>query len=213
MDELDLLKKDWKKQDASYPELSYNEIYKLIHKKSSSIVKWIFIICIVELLFWSGLNLLVPEKYLEIYDKFNLRTFLYVTQVIHYSIVFIFIYLFYKNYKAISVTETTNLLMQKIIKTRKTVNYYVYYNIALYVLLSVIVNFIMFSNPETMIEALNPNNKINVSGAKFLNIMLIAQIIALVVIIGLLWIYYRIIYGILLKRLNRNYKELETLEF
>lgn len=213
MDELDLLKKDWKKQDASYPELSYNEIYKLIHKKSSSIVKWIFIICIVELLFWSGLNLLVPEKYLEIYDKFNLRTFLYVTQVIHYSIVFIFIYLFYKNYKAISVTETTNLLMQKIIKTRKTVNYYVYYNIALYVLLSVIVNFIMFSNPETMIEALNPNNKINVSGAKFLNIMLIAQIIALVVIIGLLWVYYRIIYGILLKRLNRNYKELETLEF
>lgn len=213
MDELDLLKKDWKKQDASYPELSYNEIYKLIHKKSSSIVKWIFIICIVELLFWSGLNLLVPEKYLEIYDKFNLRTFLYVTQAIHYSIVFIFIYLFYKNYKAISVTETTNLLMQKIIKTRKTVNYYVYYNIALYVLLSVIVNFIMFSNPETMIEALNPNNKINVSGAKFLNIMLIAQIIALVVIIGLLWVYYRIIYGILLKRLNRNYKELETLEF
>ncbi len=213
MDELDLLKKDWKKQDASYPELSYNEIYKLIHKKSSSIVKWIFIICIVELLFWSGLNLLVPEKYLEIYDKFNLRTFLYVTQAIHYSIVFIFIYLFYKNYKAISVTETTNLLMQKIIKTRKTVHYYVYYNIALYVLLSVIVNFIMFSNPETMIEALNPNNKINVSGAKFLNIMLIAQIIALVVIIGLLWVYYRIIYGILLKRLNRNYKELETLEF
>ncbi len=213
MDELDLLKKDWKKQDASYPELSYNEIYKLIHKKSSSIVKWIFIICIVELLFWSGLNLLVPEKYLEIYDKFNLRTFLYVTQAIHYSIVFIFIYLFYKNYKAISVTETTNLLMQKIIKTRKTVNYYVYYNIALYVLLSVIVNFIMFSNPETMIDALNPNNKINVSGAKFLNIMLIAQIIALVVIIGLLWVYYRIIYGILLKRLNRNYKELETLEF
>ncbi len=213
MDELDLLKKDWKKQDASYPELSYNEIYKLIHKKSSSIVKWIFIICIVELLFWSGLNLLVPEKYLEIYDKFNLRTFLYVTEAIRYSIVFIFIYLFYKNYKAISVTETTNLLMQKIIKTRKTVNYYVYYNIALYVLLSVIVNFIMFSNPETMIEALNPNNKINVSGAKFLNIMLIAQIIALVVIIGLLWVYYRIIYGILLKRLNRNYKELETLEF
>ena len=213
MDELDLLKKDWKKQDANFPKLSYKEIYKIIHKKSSSIVKWILIICVLELLFWSSLNLLVPEKYLEIYDKFNLRTFLYVTQTIHYLIVFVFIYLFYKNYKTISVSETTNNLMQKIIKTRKTVNYYVYYNIALYILLSIIINFIMFSHPETMIEALNPNNKIDVSSDKFLNIMLIGQIITLVVIIGLLWLYYRVIYGILLKRLNKNYKELETLEF
>ena len=213
MDELDLLKKDWKKQDANFPKLSYKEIYKIIHKKSSSIVKWILIICVLELLFWSSLNLLVPEKYLEIYDKFNLRTFLYVTQTIHYLIVFVFIYLFYKNYKTISVSETTNNLMQKIIKTRKTVNYYVYYNIALYILLSIIINFIMFSHPETMIEALNPNNKIDVSSDKFLNIMLIGQIITLVIIIGLLWLYYRVIYGILLKRLNKNYKELETLEF
>ncbi|WP_111708108.1 hypothetical protein [Lutibacter citreus] len=212
MDELDLLKKDWKKQDANFPKLSYNEIYKIIHKKSSSIVKWILFICIAELLFWSSLNLLVPEKYLEIYEKFNLRTFLYITQTVHYLIVLIFIYLFYKNYKAISVTETTNNLMHKIIKTRKTVNYYVYYNIALYIILSVIVNFIMFSNPETMIETLNPNNEIDVSGDKFLNIMLIGQIITFVVIIGLLWVYYQIIYGILLKRLNKNYKELETLE-
>ena len=46
MDELEFLKKDWKKQEADFPKLSYNEIYKLIRKKSSSIVKWIFIICI-----------------------------------------------------------------------------------------------------------------------------------------------------------------------
>ena len=37
MDELELLKKDWKKKESSYPKLTYNEIYKLIHKKSSSI--------------------------------------------------------------------------------------------------------------------------------------------------------------------------------
>jgi hypothetical protein len=210
MDELELLKKDWKKQDANFPKLSYNEIYKMIHKKSSSIVKWILIICIVELLFWSALNLFVPEKYIEIYEKFNLRTFLYITQGLHYIIVLVFIYLFYKNYKSISVIDNTNLLMQKIIKTRKTVNYYVYYNITLYVLLSIVINIIMFSNPETLIEALNPDNKV-IDNDKFFNIMLIAQIATFFVIIGLLWGYYRIIYGILLKRLNRNFKELETL--
>ena len=52
MDELELLKKDWKKQDNSYPKLSYDEIYKMILKKSSSIVKWIFIISLLEFVFW-----------------------------------------------------------------------------------------------------------------------------------------------------------------
>ncbi|UMB55197.1 hypothetical protein MKD41_06930 [Lutibacter sp. A64] len=210
MDELDLLKKDWKKQDAKFPKLSYEEIYKMIHKKSSSIVKWILIICIAELLFWSFLNFLVPEKYLDIYEKFHLKNFLYTTQIIHYTVVIVFIYLFYKNYKAISIFESTNKLMQKIINTRKTVNYYVYYNIAIYILLSLIVNIIMFSSPEIMVETLIPKNK-EIDGELFLTIMLIAQVVAVFIIIGLLWLYYKIIYGILLKKLSKNYKELKNL--
>ena len=211
MDELDLLKKDWKKQNANYPELSYNDIYKMIHKKSSSIVKWILIICIIELLFWSLLNLAIPESYMEIYDKFNLKTFLYITQGAHYLIVIGFIYLFYKNYKSICVIDSTSRLMQKIINTRKTVNYYVYYNLALYIVISVVINMIMFSNPDIMLEALMPKNT-SIEGDTFLTIMLITQIVTLFVIIGLLWLYYRIIYGILLRKLSKNYKELETLE-
>ncbi|WP_298369914.1 hypothetical protein [uncultured Lutibacter sp.] len=211
MDELDLLKKDWKKQNANYPELSYNDIYKMIHKKSSSIVKWILIICIIELLFWSLLNLAIPESYMEIYDKFNLKTFLYITQGAHYLIVIGFIYLFYKNYKSICVIDSTSRLMQKIINTRKTVNYYVYYNLALYIVISVVINMIMFSNPDIMLEALMPKNT-SIEGDTFLTIMLITQIVTLFVIIGLLWLYYRIIYGILLRKLSKNYTELETLE-
>ena len=211
MDELDILKRDWKKQEANLPKISYDDIYKMIHKKSSSIVKWILIISIAELLFWTGLNLLIPDSYLEIYEKFNLKTFLLATQFIHYIIVIVFIYFFYKNYKAICVSENTNLLMKKIIKTRKTVNYYVYYNIIVYVLLSIILNIVMFSNPETLIEALNPGN-LNIDGDKFLNIMLIVQVVTLIVMLGLLCLYYRIIYGILLRRLSKNYKELASLE-
>ena len=39
MDELELLKKDWQKQGEQLPKLSYEEIYKMIWKKSSSLVK------------------------------------------------------------------------------------------------------------------------------------------------------------------------------
>ena len=211
MDELELLKRDWKKQEANLPKISYNDIYKLIHKKSSSIVKWILIICIAELLFWSGLNLLIPESYLEIYEKFNLRSFLNITQYLHYAVVLIFIYFFYKNYKTIYVSESTNLLMKRIIKTRKTVNYYVYYNIIMYVLLTIILNVVMFSNPELLIKTLNPGESA-VDGDLFLKILLIVQVVILLIMFGLLCLYYRIIYGILLRRLNKNYKELENLD-
>lgn len=212
MKELDLLKKDWNRKETDFPKLSYNEIYKIIHKRSSSIVKWIFIICIAELLFWTFLNFLIPESYLDVYAKFHLQKFLVVTQVLHYIILFIFIFLFYKNFKSISVNDTTNDLMKNILKTRKTVNYYVYYNIILYAIISIVFNITMFSQPDILLEVMSPQN-VDVDRGTFINVLLVVQIATFFIICGLLWGYYRLIYGILLKRLNRNYKELENLEF
>jgi len=182
----------------------------MIHKKSSSIVKWIFIICIAEFLFWGIINLMLPEGFFDIYEKFHLKTFLTVSYVIHYIVVVGFIYIFYKNYKTIYVIDNTNLLMRKILKTRKIVNYYVYYNIGLYIILSLIFNFVMFSNSETLLDVMNPDH-LEIDKEKIFTILLIAQIVAFVLMCGILWLYYRIIYGILLKKLNKNYKELENL--
>ncbi|MCB0372669.1 MAG: hypothetical protein KDD31_06665, partial [Muricauda sp.] len=70
LDELELLKKDWQKREANLPKLSYDEIYKMIWKKSSSIVKWIFYISIIEFVFWAGINLVFndPESIQELKD-------------------------------------------------------------------------------------------------------------------------------------------------
>jgi len=211
MKELDLLKKDWKKQNTYFPKLSYHDIYILIHKKSSSIVKWIFIICIAEFLFWTGLNFIIPESYLDIYKQFHLNTFLYISQVLHYILLLFFIFIFYKNFKAISVVDSTNLLMEKIINTRKTVNYYVYFNIALYTILSIILNVIMLSNPDILIKVMSLEDT-TISTDNFLTVLLLVQITTFAVVCGLLWFYYRIIYGILLKKLNKNYFELKNME-
>ncbi|KUO68273.1 MAG: hypothetical protein APF83_10095 [Lutibacter sp. BRH_c52] len=210
MDELEFLRKDWKKQGSDFPKLSYNEIYKMIHKKSSSIVKWIFIICIAEFLFWGLITLSIPESTFAIYEKFNLNTFLFIAQGLHYMVVFFFIYLFYKNYKTISVVDNTGLLMKNILKTRKTVNYYVYYNIILYVLISIILNVVMFSHPNILIENIMPKNAA-LDSDRFLGIMIVVQIVVLLAMCAIIWAYYRIIYGILLKKLNRNFKELKSM--
>ena len=57
MDELDLLKQDWKKQDANLPNIKAKEIYPLLLKRSSSIVKWIFFISLAELALGIFLNI------------------------------------------------------------------------------------------------------------------------------------------------------------
>ena len=48
MDDLDLLKKDWQKPNA-FEQISEQDIYGMLHKKSSSIVKWILLSSLIEL--------------------------------------------------------------------------------------------------------------------------------------------------------------------
>jgi hypothetical protein len=212
MDELELLKSSWKKQENTFQKLSYNDIYNLLHKKSSSIVKWIFIICIAEFVFWGALTLFIPESLYEVYEKFNLKKILFTVQNFHFVVMLVFIYFFYKNFKSISVIDNTKVLMKKIISTRNTVNYYVYYNLALYAIISIISNFIIFSQPDILMEIINPTHA-EINEVKTYNMMLVVQIISLFVFLGILYLYYRLIYGILLKRLSKNYKDLSSLEF
>src|SRR6056297_3335629 len=128
MDGLDLLKKDWKKREGSLPQLSYDQIYKMLWKRSSSIVKWIFVISIIEFLFWALINIfMADQEYWKEMERIHLKEFTVVIYVINYAITFFFIYCFYKNYRKISSTDNAAQLMKNILRTRKTVKYYIGY--------------------------------------------------------------------------------------
>ena len=210
--DLDRYKKAWNNQPEETDTVSKVDIYKMAHSKSSSIVKWIFIIGILEFAFWLVLNIATSNSsYIEIYEKLNLTTFLNITYYIHYVVIFIFLYFFYKNYSSISITDGTKELLENILKVRKTVKIYVYYNLITFVILSVIVNFIIFSDLGKLKEIFNIEN-ISIDEGNFFIIMLIAQIVFLVIFLILFWLFYQILYGILLKKLNKNYKELVKLD-
>ncbi len=212
MDELELLKKDWKKQEGNFKELSYNEIYKIIQKKSSSVVKWIFIICLAEFLFWGVVSLFIPDSIYDIYKKLDLNFILNISYVLNYIIVFVFLYLFYKNYKAISVTDSTKMLMKNIIKTRKTVKYYVYINVFLAAIFSIILNYSMvIKGFKTMNISETAQANLNITSLDYTT--LVISLISFILTILLIWGYYKLIYGFLLRKLNKNYKELKSLEF
>ena len=213
MDELELLKKDWEKSTKKYPNLSKEEIYGIISKRSSSIVKWIFIISILEFILWTTLSFFgdgtqVLEK-IQAYDY----GFIYnAVFIISYIIIFVFMYLFYNNYRNIAVTENTKVLMEQILKTRKTVKQYVIYNLSMMVLgIPMAVMMELSNNTETQtllsdIESKGDNNLF-----VFYITIIIVSIIAIVVIVAIFLGFYYLIYGLLLKRLNKNYKELKTI--
>ena len=214
MDHLELLKQTWQNREQELPQLSYQDIYQMLLKKSSSIVKWIFFISIGELIFWTVLAFFVPESTKEINNGIGLKDTFIIINIIHYTIFAVFIYLFYKNYRSIRVTDTIKKLMKSILSTRRTVKYFVIYNVGASILLLIGVNIYYYTKKEQLYELMVENFEGYSASPQesFTSVFFISQLIFGVVLVGLILLFYRIIYGILLKRLKRNYNELRKIE-
>tara|TARA_B100000787_G_scaffold146096_1_gene116576 strand:- start:671 stop:1327 length:657 start_codon:yes stop_codon:yes gene_type:complete len=214
MDELELLKKDWDTSKQNYPNLNKEEIYKLISKRSSSIVKWIFIISVLEFSLWTILSFSLDSSNIAIekIQSYDYGFIYYLFVGISYIVLFGFMYLFYKNYRNISVTENTKMLMERILKTRKTVKQYVIYNITV-MYLGIILGVIMelSSNSETQILISDIKSEGENVIYIFYLIVAVLSLIAMALITILFLGFYYLIYGLLLKRLKINYKELKKI--
>ena len=212
MDELDLLKKDWKKSESEFPKLSYSDIYGMILKKSSSIVKWIFIISLLEFGLWLILSFALKDtKGMERFNNYDADMILIPLSVVGYIILAYFFYLFYKNYRNISVTDNAKILMENILKTRRSVKNYVAFNLIYLAVSVVIVMFIQFDQDEVFIAQIQ-QAAANGELIKYYVIIILTTMAFLAIAIGILLLFYWLVYGILLRRLNRNYKELKKLE-
>ena len=93
--------------------------------------------------------------------------------------------------------------MENILQTRKTVKYYIYYNIGMAAVIGLHTFYKVFQSPS-FLEKLPEN-------ANMTRIWIIALVLFAVVLF-LFWGLYRIIYGYLLKKLKLNYQELEKSE-
>lgn len=203
MDELELLKKDWQKDTVTYPRLSKEEIYKMIHAKSSSIVKWIFYISIIELSLGLILAIINPSLDHKIEYPAWTNIFIYGS----YPIILYFVYQFYLNYKNISVTDNVKLLINNIIKTRRTVKYYVLFNLIVGGIIASIGMFLGLTDNAGGLEQFNAT-----ASTKDYAVLIVSIIIGTALMLGIFLGIYYLLYGLLLRRLNRNNKELKKLE-
>jgi hypothetical protein len=200
MDLLENYKKAWDNQPEDPNQVSSIDIYKMAQSRSSSIVKWIFIIGILEFIVLNSLYFFIDldEAYKE-YEALGLEHFIFYSQIAAYLILFYFLGMFYLNYKRISAIESTKTLMKKIIKTRKTVRNYVLFNLSYMALVMIVVT---IASIKTNFDDLNN---------KQILLIIATTLIATLLILGLLWLFYQLLYGILLRKLNKNYKELAKL--
>jgi hypothetical protein len=209
MEELDLLKKDWQKNDHSSSQFSETEIYKMLHRKSSSIVKWILVISILEILLWTILSVCFSsDDYFKSLKHDEILVWLKILTYFNYAVILFFIYLFYKNYINISTTASTKKLMKDILKTQKSVQYYVWYNLGMILFSFMLGIFFAFTyNPDITVlkDKINHNQLV-------LLVVILVLIVSVVVILGSFWLFYKLLYGILLKKLTRNYEELKKID-
>jgi len=201
MNELDLLKKDWNKNKTNFEQVTENDIYKMIHLKSSSVVKWILIISICEFIILNGISFFVN---LDEYDTFlTLHPLLNIFEKANYFVIIGFIYLFYKNYQYISILDSSKKLIQDILKTKRIVNYYIYWNV---LVSSIFAGFGFVDGFTSTFE--NVNSKIIISSTKFYIIFGIAMVI----LVSIILIFYHVLYGLLLNKLKSNYNELKKID-
>jgi len=209
--ELDNYKTIWKNQPEEKNKLSALEIYKMTQSKSNSIVKWILIIGLLEFVFWFAVNYLGTKNgALDPFEKLNLINFIDNFNYFHYVVVVLFLLLFYRNFSLITTVDDTKKLMKNILLVRKTVKWYVYYNLINVVIFSVILNILIFNTPDG-INILSGIENESFNQEHMRSVFIITQIVVIAVIILILWLFYYLLYGILLKKLNKNYKELTKL--
>ncbi|WP_335964360.1 hypothetical protein [Galbibacter sp. PAP.153] len=204
MDELDFLKKDWQEREKELPKLSYNDIYMMMWKKSSSSVKWIFYISVIELTFGVLMGIFYHpsfEKELNLPPAYNYLTYASILVIIY------FIIRFFRNYKRISTTSSVKGLLENIIKARRTVRQYIIFNLSFAGIVSIgsiIYLYIQQSGGWNSFAAqATPKDYL---------VIFVISVLATAIIIGFFLGIYYLLYGILMRKLKRNYNEIKKME-
>ena len=204
MDELELLKKDWKENKSDdFKNYTEQELFAMTKRRSVSIAKWVFIIALLELGFWFLIVYLMPSSSEDKYQDIPfVDGILSVMDIISILLPYVFIgLLLYLNFK-IRTEENPKKLMEKILLMKKCIQWYIRIflgEVALFFIISMALSF------YTNYYILEGEELV----ALFVSVMLIVFIFILVLFLRFI---YHLVYGKLLYKLKQNYEELSRME-
>ena len=213
MDELELLKKDWKENKSDdFKNYTEQELFAMTKKRSVSIAKWVFIIALLELGFWFLIGYLMPssedKEYYEVLNNTPLiKGILYVLGEFATYLPYVFIgLLLYLNFK-IKREENPKKLMEKILLMKKCIQWYIR------IFLGEVVVFFIISMILTFYIEYNTLKATELEELYFMIFIMFIPLLMFIFIFALfLRFIYHLVYGKLLHKLKQNYEELNRME-
>ncbi len=216
--DLDSFKETWQQQPVQ-PKYDSSDIESMLNKSSRNYVKYILWISVVEFililianLYYTFLgedtaDLMSVLGKLGINNSSNFESTIsqlyFVLKMVSLGLTGIFVFLFYQNYRKIKIESNLKKLILQIFTFKKTVQLFILANIGLVILFTLILGLFTFLVlAEQNIALTNPT--------------LIGFITGLALTMGisvvLIWIYYRLVYGFILRRLGKNLEQLQNIE-
>ena len=216
--DIDSFKQTWQEQDVK-PKYDSTEILQMLNKKSRNYVKYILWISIAEFLLILGVSLYYFFKgeegnsFVHILQKMNINVtpeilatldnFYYVMKFLSVGITLFFVVRFYLNYKRINIEANLKKFILQIMEFKRTVNLFILVNILFLIFTTLILILFMFSTLSSQ--------NIEMDSATLTG-LIVGIVVALAFSVGLIWLYYRLIYGIIMKRLSKNLAQLKEIE-
>lgn len=216
--DLDSFKKTWQEQPVQN-KYDNDEILQMLNKKSRNYVKYIFWISVIEFVLFTAFGLFYilqnkesntfltslqklgvqrNEQLQDIFDNIYLAIKAFTLLITGY-----FVVKFYRNYRKIKVEEDLKEFISRIIKFKKTVNAFILINILIVV---------VFTSALTIFGIYAIQNQNTTLADSSIVAFIVSFIISTVLCVVLIWAYYRLVYGILIKRLDKNLTQLKEID-
>ena len=209
MDELELLKKDWKENKSDdFKNYTEQELFAMTKKRSVSIAKWVFIIALLELGFWFLIGYLASSSEDSKHEDIPFVDVVFnVMDIISILLPFVFIAsLLYLNFK-IRTEENPKKLMEKILLMKKCIQWYIRIFLGEIVVFFIISMILIFYTRYHTLEAEE------IEGLYFFVFIAFIPLLVFIFIFALfLRFIYHLVYGKLLHKLKQNYEELSRME-
>lgn len=216
--DIDNLKKTWQEQELP-PKYDNSAILDMLNRRSRNYVKLIFWISIAEFLFFLGLTLfyiagsddtdslinILSRLGIEITPKIEMdfAHLFFALKMISLIVTAYFIVRFYLSYRKIDVESNLKKLISQIIGFRKVVNLFIMTNVLLLVFFTALLTVFVFMTLSQQNIALD-----NATLTGFV----IGILFSTVLCVGLIWLYYRVVYGIILRRLGKDLEQLRQID-
>ena len=216
--DLDNFKKTWQEQDI-LPKYDSTEIEAMLNKSSKNYVKYLLWISIAEFFVILCMNFYYAflgndrNSLMSILSRLGIKnttslevnfTHLYFyLKLVSLLMTAFFVVKFFRNYRKINIESNLKKLILQIINFKKTVNYFILANILLIILFTVVLLVV------TLTVLSQQNIHLN---SPTLIMFLVGTIVMMGISVVLIWVYYRLVYGIILKRLGKNLEELQRID-